>query len=330
MLDVVTGGAGFIGSHLVDRLLADGRKVRVVDNFCTGREKNLQPQFIASAMGKLETFKRDIRQKHEMEGAFDGADRVFHLAALADIVPSIENPRDYYDTNVTGTFNVMEEARRAGVKKVIYAASSSCYGIPDEYPTSEDSYIFPQYPYATTKDMGEDIVCDWRRYYGIQTIALRLFNVYGPRSRTTGAYGAMFGVFMAQLLAKKPLTVVGDGEQSRDFTYVTDVADAFCAAADSRHTGVFNIGTGKPVTVNEIVKLLGAKKVVHIPKRPGEPDKTQADVTKANNQLGWYAKTSIEDGVQKILERKNDWSGAPVWTPETIATATKAWFKHLA
>lgn len=326
MISLVTGGCGFIGSHIVDRLLTEGHYVRVIDNYSTGRYENLNHH---SGNERLEIFERDIRNKEELQDIFKDVDYVFHMAALADIVPSIQNPWGYYSSNVLGTYNVVECAKNANVKKLLYAASSSCYGIPDIFPTNEDAEIRPQYPYALTKRLGEETVLHWGQVYGIPVITLRLFNVYGTRSRTSGTYGAVFGVFLAQKLANKPFTVVGDGTQTRDFTYVTDVADAFYTAAMSDVKNItFNVGSGGTYSVNLLCELLGGE-IVHIPKRPGEPDCTYADTTRIQNILGWKAKISLEEGVNKILADIDYWEEAPVWTPDTIDTATKDWFKYL-
>jgi UDP-glucose 4-epimerase len=255
---------------------------------------------------------------------------VFHLAGLADIVPSIEQPDKYFHTNVTGTFNVLQCAREAGTKRFIYAASSSSYGLPDVFPTPESAPIRPQYPYALTKYMGEELVLHWSQAYGLPAVSLRMFNVYGPRSRTTGAYGAVFGVFLAQKLKAQPYTVVGDGTQTRDFTYVTDVASAFMLAAESAITGeAMNVGSGNHYSINRLVELLGGP-VVHIPKRPGEPDCTFADTTKIKSLLGWEPKVDFETGVAQMLACIQDWKDAPVWNPQSIGVATSAWFKYLA
>ncbi len=326
MVSLVTGGCGFIGSHIVDRLLAEGSEVRVIDNCTTGRLSNLEHQ---KDNNNLTVYQLDIRDKAGIGHVFLGVDYVFHMAALADIVPSIQQPWEYYSSNVLGTYNVVECARENGVKKLVYAASSSCYGIPDKYPTKETAEIRPQYPYALTKRLGEETVLHWGQVYGLPVITLRLFNVYGTRSRTSGTYGAVFGVFLAQKLAGKPFTVVGTGEQTRDFTYVTDVADAFYTASQSDIVNeTFNVGSGGTYSVNRPCGLLGGD-VVHIPKRPGEPDCTFADTTKIENALGWKAKVTFEDGVQKILENIDYWREAPVWTPDTIGTATEDWFKYL-
>ena len=257
-------------------------------------------------------------------------DKVFHLAALADIVPSIQQPNEYYDSNVTGTLNVLEACRKYKVKKIVYAASSSCYGIANQIPTNEKAPISPQYPYALTKQLGESLILHWSKIYKINSTSLRLFNVYGSRSRTSGTYGAMLGVFFAQKLAGKPFTVVGDGSQKRDFTYVSDVVDAFIKASNSRKSGdIYNVGSGKAVSVNYIVKLLKGKKIF-IKKRPGEPDITFADIKKIKKMLNWSPKISIENGIKKIMEEHiNYWKEAPVWTPKKIDKATKLWFKYL-
>ena len=324
---VVTGGAGFIGSHLVDLLLARGHAVTAVDNFATGREKNL---VAAQASPQFELVRADVADSGDaLVVAFARADGVFHLAGLADIVPSIERPGDYYRANVEGTFRVCEALRASGARKLVYAASSSCYGIPDDFPTPESAETRPQYPYALTKELGERIALHWGRVYGIPVVSLRLFNVFGPRSRTSGTYGAVFGVFLAQKLAGKPLTVVGDGTQTRDFTYVADVAEAFAAAMDAPVADlVMNVGSGGTHSVNRLVELLGGE-VVHIPKRPGEPDCTFADVRRIGAQLGWRAQTSLDAGVARMLERIDDWRDAPVWDRESIETATRSWFTHL-
>jgi UDP-glucose 4-epimerase len=321
---VVTGGAGFIGSHLVDRLLDLGHDVTVVDNFATGRESNL-----GEALDRVTLHRADVADLEALEPAFAGAQYVFHLAGLADIVPSIEKPIEYYRTNAVGTANVMECARRAGAARVVYTASSTCYGLPDVVPTPETAEIRTQFPYALTKHLGELTALHWGRVYGIPTVSLRLFNVYGPRSRTTGAYGAVFGVFLAQKLAGKPYTVVGDGNQSRDFTYVSDVVDAFVTAALGDVVNeVFNVGSGGTYTINELVSRLGGP-VVHLPKRPGEPDVTFADVRKIETQLGWRARVPFAEGVERMLAAIDLWRDAPVWDERSIAEATQAWFANL-
>jgi UDP-glucose 4-epimerase len=326
-IDLVTGGAGFIGSHLVDRLLSLGRQVRVVDNFASGNPRNLAQHH---GNGALEIVQGDVADSVTMKAAAAGVERIFHLAALADIVPSIQNPEGYFRANVDGTFATLQAARAAGVRRFVYVASSSCYGIPDVYPTPEDAEIRPQYPYALTKWLGECQVMHWAQVYKLPAVSLRFFNIYGPRARTSGTYGAVFGVFLAQILANKPLTIVGDGEQRRDFTYVSDAVEALLAAAQSNRSGrCYNVGSDNPVSVNHLVRLLGDRETVHIPKRPGEPDCTFADTRRIKAELGWSSRVSIEEGVEKLLTHIDYWRDAPVWTPDSIAAATADWFKYL-
>lgn len=323
---LVTGGAGFIGSHLVERLLNDGYAVTVIDNCSTGRLENLQHLKDRDA---LSVHVGDINDANILDKAIVGVDWVFHMAALADIVPSIERPIDYTDANIQGTLAVLEAARAHDIKRFIYAASSSCYGIPDVFPTPETAEMRPQYPYALSKYLGEQCVMHWAQLYGLPAISLRMFNIYGPRSRTSGTYGAVFGVFLAQKLAGEPFTIVGDGTQTRDFTYVIDAVDAYIAAAKSDVSGeIMNIGSGGTYSVNRLVELLGGDSV-HIPKRPGEPDCTFADVTRIKSLLGWKARIPLEDGVAMMLENIDYWREATVWTTDTIAVATKDWFKYL-
>jgi len=325
---LVTGGAGFIGSHLTELLLNEGHQVIVIDNCSTGRAANLDHLKDQKA---LRFFEVDIRDRDAMTPCFKGVDWVFHLAALGDIVPSINMPDEYFSSNVQGTYNVLEASREANVKRLVYTASSSCYGIPDKYPTPESTPIQPQYPYALTKRLGEEMVMHWGLVYDLPVVSLRLFNAYGPRSRTSGTYGAVFGVFLAQLLAKKPFTIVGDGTQTRDFTYVSDVAAAFLSAAKSDVCNIsMNVGSGHTYSVNQLVELLdNPAGSVFIPKRPGEPDSTFADIDLITKTLEWAPSVSLEDGVKNVLENIDYWREAPVWTPNSIAEATKDWFKYL-
>jgi len=324
---LVTGGAGFIGSHLVDRLLTDGHSVTVLDDLSCGRASNLAG---ASKKERFRLCEVDIAESEQIVEHFQGADWVFHLAALADIVPSIERPLAYHRANVDGTISVLEAARLAKVKRLIYAGSSSCYGLATEFPTPESAAIRTEYPYALTKYLAECYVMHWHQVYKLPCVSLRLINVYGPRSRTTGAYGAVFGVFLAQKLAGRPFTIVGDGTQTRDFTFVSDVVDAFVATAESEIEGeIFNVGSGGTYSINELVGLLGGE-TVHIPKRPGEPDCTYADITKISNALGWRPRVRFEDGVAVMLSHIEDWRDAPVWDARKIAVATREWFAHLS
>ena len=323
---VVTGGAGFIGSHMVDRLLDEGFRVHVIDNLVGGRLENLAHR---KDDPNLTVETRDILDLLPGDKLFADAEYVFHFAGIGDIVPSIDKPVDYLSTNVMGTVRVLECARHARVRKLVYAASSSCYGLAD-VPTREDAPIQPQYPYALSKYMGEEAVLHWGRVYRLPVNSIRIFNAYGTRSKTSGAYGAVFGVFLAQKIAGKPFTLVGDGTQRRDFLFVTDVARAFfLAAVTDRVNEVLNLGAGHPQTVNRLIELLGGGEVVHLPKRPGEPDCTWADITKIERDLGWKQTVSFEEGVGQMLKNLSYWREAPVWDPASIAGATKNWFAFL-
>jgi UDP-glucose 4-epimerase len=323
---LVTGGAGFIGSHMVDVLVDRGFAVRAIDNLLGGRESNLAHH---AGNPDVSLRKADIRDIRLGDPVFDGVSYVFHFAGIGDIVPSIEHPLDYMSVNVQGTVHMLECARAAKVKKFVYAASSSCYGLATT-PTGEDHPIRPQYPYALSKYQGEQAAFHWHQVYGLPVNSIRIFNAYGTRSRTSGAYGAVFGVFLRQKIAGKPFTVVGDGTQSRDFLYVTDVAEAFLRAAETDKTGeVWNLGAGNPQSVNRLVALLDGP-VVHIPKRPGEPDCTFADIAKIRRDLGWSPKVSFEAGVARVLDQIDYWRDAPLWDPNSIAQATAGWFRNLS
>ncbi len=323
---VVTGAAGFIGSHMVDALLAGGYEVRALDDLSSGRMENLKHH---ANNPKLTFETLDVRALPEKSRLFQGASFVFHFAGIGDIVPSVDQPVEYLSVNIMGTVKTLEAARYARIKKFIYAASSSCYGATADVPTNEDAKIQPEYPYALSKYLGEQSVRHWNKVYNLLTVSIRIFNAYGPRSRTTGAYGAVFKVFLAQKLAGKPYTIVGDGTQMRDFVFVTDVARAFLSAAESdKAYEIYNLGAGKPQSVNRLVELLGGEKV-HIPKRPGEPDCTWADISKIQKELQWRPQVSFEAGVAMMLKNIDHWRDAPVWEPHSIEKVTENWFKML-
>jgi UDP-glucose 4-epimerase len=325
---IVTGGAGFIGSHLCDLLIKKRNvyKIIVIDHLQDGTKKNLKNVLKSK---KIILFKYDIRNKKKILPLFKGVDVVIHLAALSDIVPSITDPENYLSTNIVGTMNVLESMRFYNVKKIIYAASSSCYGIPKKYPTKENESIDTRYPYAFSKNLGEQLIQHWSKVYNINYISLRLFNVYGTRSRTHGAYGAALGIFLRQKISGKAYTIVGDGNQKRDFVYVSDVCNAFFQSIISKKRNlILNIGYGKPHSVNYLTKLLGGPKIF-IPKRPSEPDITHADIKRAIKFIKWRPKITLEEGIDIVVKNIDYWKKAPLWTPKKISKATKNWFKYL-
>ena len=322
---VVTGGAGFIGSHTVDLLLKKKYKVRVIDNFSSGHKKNLNHH---NNNKDLDLIQINILEKNKLNKIFKDVDHVFHFAGVGDIVPSIENPTYYIANNVIGTLNILEACKNSQIKKLVYAASSSCYGIA-KVPTKENHPINTLYPYAISKYQGEQLALHWSKVYNIPTNSIRIFNAYGPRVRTTGAYGAVFGVFFKQKLSNKNFTVVGNGKQKRDFIYVTDLANAFYKVANIRKTcQIYNVGAGKPVSINKLVNLIGGN-VTYIPKRPGEPDITWANISKIMKDAKWKPKISFDIGVKKMLKNINDWKDAPLWDVDSINDATKTWFKFM-
>ena len=322
---LVTGGAGFIGSHLVDLLISKNFEVRVVDNLKGGRLKNL----LHHKKNKNFKFKKlDINNVKKNEKFFKNINYVYHLAGIGDIVPSIENPKDYLMTNVQGTVNILEASRHNKVKKFVYAASSSCYGVNNNR-TDEKAKISPEYPYALSKNLGEQVALHWHKVYKLPVNSIRIFNAYGPRVRTTGAYGAVFGVFFKQKLNNSPLTIVGDGKQSRDFIFVKDVAKAFYNASMTSFVGkIYNLGNDDPKTINNLAKLIGGS-LIYIPERPGEPKKTWANISKIKKELKWLPKVKFNEGVKIMLKDIHLWKDAPLWDKESIKVATKSWFKYL-
>tara|TARA_B100001057_G_C22744674_1_gene909253 strand:+ start:330 stop:1325 length:996 start_codon:yes stop_codon:yes gene_type:complete len=325
---LITGAAGFIGSHLADYLLKQKEtyKLVLIDNLEDGTLKNLKKTLKSK---KVNFYKRDIREFNKIKNLFKDIDIVFHLAALSDVVPSIEQPIDYLNTNIMGTVNILEAMRANNVKKIIYSASSSCYGIPKNYPTKENEKIDPKYPYAFSKNLGEQSIVHWSKVYKIDYISLRLFNVYGTRSRTNSAYGAALGVFLKQKLSNHPYTVIGNGKQKRDFIYIEDVVKAFYASSKkSVKNKVLNIGSGNPRSILNMLEILKGRKIF-IPKRPGEPHITHANIRTAKRILKWKPKTSLEKGLDTVLKNIFYWNKAPLWTKNKIKSATKNWFKYL-
>jgi UDP-glucose 4-epimerase len=323
---LITGGAGFIGSHTVDSFLKKDFNVRVIDNLVGGNLKNIEH---LKNNKNFQFEKQDILRLDKVKKFISECEYVVHFAGIGDIVPSIKYPKKYFENNVLGTVKLLDILNPKKIKKFVYAASSSCYG-KAKTPTDENHLINPLYPYALSKYQGEQIALHWHKVYKFPVNSIRIFNAYGTRSRTTGAYGAVFGVFLKQLIAKQPLTVVGDGSQRRDFLYVSDVAEAFYLAAITKITGtIWNLGSGNPQSVKKLVQLLNPKKIIFIPKRPGEPNITYANIKKIKKDLKWKPVTSFEEGVSKILDNIEYWKNAPLWNKSNIAKETKLWFKYL-
>jgi UDP-glucose 4-epimerase len=322
---MITGGAGFIGSHLAELLVSKGVDVTVFDDFSTGKLSNLQ-----NVIGKknLNVIEGSLSNNKLLDSSMIGVDTVFHLAGIGEIVPSISSPLKYMEVNVMGTCNTMESARKAGVRRVVYAASSSCYGIAVT-PTDENEPIDLRHPYALSKYQGELAAHNWGKIYGVEVNSIRIFNAYGRRVRTSGDYGAVMGVFLKQKISGLPLTIVGDGSQVRDFLHVRDVAEAFYLAGLTEIFGkIWNLGAGNPQSVQTLAQLI-SEEVVHIPQRPGEPKETFADISKIKLELGWEPRVSFDEGISEILENLEEWDDAPLWTPELIELATKEWFEIL-
>ena len=254
---IVTGGAGFIGSNLVDRLVKEGHKVIVLDNFVSGKRSNLSHHLKRN----VKIIRIDISNTKKLDKYFKDVVYVFHLAGLAEIVPSIKNPNKYFINNVFGTLNVLEAAKKVKVKKFIYAASSSCYGSPKKIPTSETEKIDTQHPYALTKFLGEEAAIKYAKFFKMPNISCRFFNVYGPRLNTTSQYAAVFGNFLTQKKKMKPLTIIGSGNQTRDFIHVDDLTNAFIKLARSNlKNKIYNLGSGKETSINKIANMIGGKK----------------------------------------------------------------------
>ena len=291
---LVTGGAGFVGSNLVDELLARDIKVRVIDIFATANRKNLSP--------RAELIEADIRDGQAIRPAFDGIDCVFHVAALPRIPLSIAKPVETHMTNVVGTLNVLIAARDAKVRRVIYSGSSSVYGDQAVMPLVETMTPNPLNPYALQKYVGEQYTRMFHRLFAMETLTLRYFNVYGPRMATEGAYVTVLSAFLAARRRGEPLPVHGDGEQTRDFTHVSDIVVANILAMDAPVADgrAINIGAGRNVSINRIADLIGGPRV-QIEARKGDMRNTLADTTEASRILGWLPRVSIEDGVRQLL-----------------------------
>ena len=295
---IITGGAGFIGSNLTDHLVRIGHKVIILDNFVSGKKNNLAHH----KKKDVKIVKLDISKSKNLDRYFKGVDYIFHLAGLAEIIPSIRNPKHYFDNNVIGSLNVVEAAKKAKIKKLIYAASSSCYGTPKSFPTSEKDKIDLKHPYAVTKFMGEELIMKYASIFNMPNISFRFFNVYGPRLNTSGQYSAVIGNFLSQTRKKKPLTIVGNGKQTRDFIHVDDLANAFIKVIKSKSVNkIYNLGSGKRTSINTIAKIFGGKKKF-IPIRPGEPKNSLANISKIKKEINWKPEITIEEGIKKLLK----------------------------
>lgn len=303
---LVTGGAGFIGSHLTERLLREGHRVRVLDNFSTGTRENLA---FAAGDPRLEVVEGDITDLATTVRAAHGVEVIFHQAAMRSVPRSVDDPLGANENNVTGTLNTLIAAREAGVRRVVYASSSSVYGDRPELPKREDQPPAPVSPYAVSKLAGEYYCTVWSRLYAVETVGLRYFNVFGPRQDPTSQYAAVIPRFILWALSGEPLEVHGDGLQSRDFTYVDNVVEANLLAAKAPGVAgeMFNVGCGSRVTLLEVIRflegILGRKlDRVHTPRRPGDVPHTQADIGKAKRFLGYAPLVEFEAGFRRAVE----------------------------
>lgn len=294
---IVTGGAGFIGSNLVEALVLSGCEVVVIDNLTAGKKEHIHPQ---ASFRQLDICESPTALEH----AFGGADGVFHLAALPRVPRSFECPVETMEVNLIGTQKVLEATRKAGVRRLVFASSSSVYGNQTELPLREVMTPEPLSPYAIQKLAGEHLCRIWSRVYQLQTVSLRFFNVYGPRLDPSGPYALVIGKFLRQRQAGERLTICGDGEQTRDFTHVSDVVRACMLAMSSEAVGAgesINIGAGNPVSVNRIAELIGGE-VEYLPPRPGEPRHTKASTAYARSFLDWSPSVTIEQGIEALKE----------------------------
>ncbi len=291
---LVTGGAGFVGSNLVDELISRDLRVRVIENFATGSRKNLNP--------RAELIEADIRDGEAIRSAFDGIDCVFHVAALPRIPLSIAKPVETHMTNVVGTLNVLIAARDAKVRRVIYSGSSSVYGDQTVMPLVETMAPNPLNPYALQKYVGEQYTRMFHRLFAMETLTLRYFNVYGPRMASEGAYVTVISAFMAARERGEPLQIHGDGEQTRDFTHVSDIVAANILAMDAPVADgrAINVGAGHNVSINRVADLIGGQRV-RMEGRKGDMRDTLADTTEAARILGWRPKVSVEEGVRNLM-----------------------------
>jgi UDP-glucose 4-epimerase len=301
---VVTGGAGFIGSHLAEELARRCYRVIILDDLSTGKLENIS-HILRPANQQTEFIHGSITELPLLTKLFRGVDYVFHLAAIPSVPRSIENPRASHDANITGTLNVLLAARDAGVKKVVYASSSSVYGDTPTLPKREDMPPNPQSPYAVTKLAGEYYCQVFRQVYGLPTVCLRYFNVYGPRQDPNSQYAAVIPRFVHRAVNSKPPVIFGDGEQTRDFTFVKDTVEATILAAETDATGVCNIGRGERISINRlaelVIKLVGnSVEPAHEEPRPGDIKHSLADISRAR-QFGYNPRYDLEEGLRQTI-----------------------------
>lgn len=292
---LVTGAAGFIGSHLVERLLVEGWHVRALDLPDASFEQNLTA--IIDHLS-LELFHIDLLATDITRQPFSDVDCLFHLAGSTNLMQAQKEPASYIQTNCMGTMRILEAARYHGINKIINLSSAAVYGIPDNWPTPEDCSKRPINAYGLSKLMAEQALVHWQQVYGVDSLSFRIFNGYGPRA----IHNDVIGVFMSKKLAGEPITITGDGSACRDFIYIDDIVSALLKGAESRHTGkAYNLASGTPRTVKELAELIGGE-IEYIPARPGEPPVLCADISQIRTELGWEPKITLEEGVEKLLE----------------------------
>lgn len=329
---LVTGGAGFIGSHTVDELLKNYsiKKIYIVDNLSNGNLDNINH---LKKNNKIEFIKKDINNLKKEDSFLKKLNSIIHFAGSGSIVPSIENPKKYLKDNFNGTLNLLEISKFNKIYNFTYAASSSCYGLA-KTPTDEKQKISCESPYALSKYLGECAVLHYGKVYRFRANSIRIFNAFGPRINTKGVYGSVFPVFFKQFLENRALTVVGSGNQKRDYIYVSDLAKAFTSLTFNRKINqeIFNVGSGRPVSINYLIKRLCGYKypIVRLPNRPAEPKITFANISKIKKQLNWKPIVTFEDGLEIMKKNLNYWKKTKLWNKENIKKETKTWFKYLS
>jgi nucleoside-diphosphate-sugar epimerase len=301
---LVTGGCGFIGSHLVEALVKQGEQVRVFDNCLTGKQGNIK-----NVADKIEFFSADLRDLDAVHEAVKGVDYVFHEGALPSVARSVKDPIASNAVNINGTLNLLVASRDAGVKRVVYAASSSVYGNTNTLPRSEDLCPQPASPYAITKYVGECYCQVFTEIYGLETVALRYFNIFGPRQDPNSPYSAVIPLFISAYLNGEAPKIEGDGEQSRDFTYIANAVHANLLACHTEGVAgeMFNVGCGQQITINQLASVIGKlmdidTKPVHVDPRPGDVRHSLADISKAKRLLGYEPLVDLEEGLRKTID----------------------------